>query len=139
MSSVQSDEEFHAQNCATRKVWTAAIFVAFSALMFYFSWRDLGKPYREPRLQDLFWYVVTIAATYKMFLIFTCIRERVVIAASMLIQIRGVALKILPGFLIPLASPVRHAFLALWAVALLISLTLLASAATAPRTSYGNG
>jgi len=135
MSQNKPDNEFHAKNCATRNLGVALIFVAICGWILYLNWRDLNKPYREPSLYALFLYILSIIVSYQMLQIFSCLREQLVIALNLLIGFRGVVMKIIPNVLIHLVFPLRLTFLVLWVFALLVSLTMIVSAASAPKTA----
>jgi hypothetical protein len=128
MIKSRSNEETHARYCAARNVRSALFLIAFCLLIIYLDWRDLRKPYAKVTNCDLFWQVVVLAVSMQSLRIFTCLRERLVIAAATLIFVREIAFRFFAASLIPISSQIRQAFLVPWIFSLLISVTALASA-----------
>ncbi len=127
MTQGRSNEEVHARYCAVRNVRIALLFVAFCTLQAFLWWRDLDKAFPQYGPYDLVWHVIAIAVIVKLFAAFACLRERFVLGLGIAVLVRGLVSGFKPSLIDPVAGMVRHAFLALWVVALLLSLSMLVS------------
>lgn len=135
MPTGQSDAEQHEQLCGRKNVGTALCFAGASLLMLYVSWRDVGKPYAPLSFYFVAWELIVIAICFRSMMIFDCFQERLILGIAMAVPIRGLLSKLSPGLIANLTPLLRHAFLLLWAVALLASLTMLVSSISMPESA----
>jgi hypothetical protein len=135
----QSNEEFHARNCAIANSRTSIVFVAFCALEVYLSWRVLGKAFSPYNLVGVFRDIVMIMVCVKLLLIFRCFRERSVVGIVMLRYVISLASGFVPTLFNQAAGPIRSADLALWVLALIISLSMFVQSAQNPHIESQDG
>lgn len=128
----QSNEEFHARNCAIANSRTSIIFVAFCALEVFLSWRVLGKTFPAYNLVGVFRDIVMIMVCAKLLLIFRCFRERLVVGIVMLRYVISLVSGFMPTVFNRAAGPIRSVDLALWVLALIVSLSMLIHSARKP-------
>jgi len=120
---------FHNSFCATRSVGTAAVFVACCAIMAFAGWRGAsGKPHPpDSGAFFLSYQAITLLVAGLLFTAFKCTRERVVIALSLFTQLSALLFAARPN-LASFRPILEWIDFAVWTTALVISLTMLASA-----------
>jgi hypothetical protein len=133
MSQTESKSDEHAHLCAVRHVGISLYFVAACVLMVYLNWRDLEKPYHKLSNYYLFWMLICILVICQSFGTFRCFRERFILSLGLVVLLRAAVFCIAPNILIQFATPVRHGFLFMWIVGLLMSLSMFTSAAFKPK------
>ena len=129
MTQAQSGEEFHARECALRNVQGALIFVAFCALESFIVWREVDRAVRGNTLIDVLRDVAVITVCAKLLLMYKCFRERFVVAIVILRYAIGLISDFMPALFNRAAGLVWAGYLALWFLALLVSVSMLFSAA----------
>lgn len=122
-------ESFHNRYCANRSVGTAQLFVAFCAIVLFAGWwAALGEPHpQESGAFFLFFQAYDLFVVGVLFAAFKCVRERVVLAVSLLGPARVLLFAAVPR-LRGWAGVADRVALAAWAIALVISLSMLISA-----------
>lgn len=135
----RSNEEAHARFCALRNVPSAVTLVAFCVLEVLLSRRELGRTFPASNLPLVVEGLVGIAVCIKLFQIFRCFRERLIISIIMIRVTIGLVSAASPDLLSSFAVAIREGVLALWAVALLVSLSVLPAAVRSTRVAVREG
>jgi hypothetical protein len=137
ISQGEPDAESHARFCALRNVRSALFLVGFFTLEGFLSWRALGKPFLEHNLYDLFfqiflWVVVLFPVLVN---ISRCVPERFILGIVMFRFVTGWVVEFAPNLVEPVAGLVRQCTLVLWILAFLISVTMLVSSLSNPKSA----
>ena len=124
---------FHGRYCATSDTEIASLFVVACALETFLSWRDLHAsiPYG---FFDIMTSCFGILASIWLFVLFKCIRERIVVGIVLVRSLAGA----LAGFtsvgaIDSVGRILKPSFLGLWALAGCISVSMLVSSVQRPR------
>jgi hypothetical protein len=130
--------DFHNHYCANRSVGIAAIFVGYCAMLLFAVWRAwIGKPHPpDSGAFFLAYQAIAIFVAVVFFTAFKCLRERVVIGLSLLTPVTALSFAALPRLASfrPMTQCVK---LAAWTAALVISLSMLASALRSGKRNQG--
>ena len=132
----QPDVEMHARICPVRNIRIAVFLAGFFTLEIFLSWRALGKPFLEHNLFDLLFRIVIFSALFPVLLkISRCVPERIILGIIMIRFVTGWAIEFAPNLVEPVADLVRQCNLVLWILAFLISLTMLVSSLSNPKST----
>lgn len=122
-------DDFHNSFCANRSVRTAAIFVAWCAIVAFAGWRGVeGKPHPpDSGAFFIFGEAIALLVAGLLFTMFKCLRERAVIGLSLLTPVGALLFVALPSLarFRPIWDGIDSA---VWITALVISVSMLASA-----------
>ena len=121
------------------KIHTSIIFVTFCALEVFLSWKVLGKGFQEYSLFDVLRDVAVIAACAKFLLMYRCLRERFVVGLVIFRFVVGLVSGFMLNLVNGVAGLVRAGDLALWVLALLVSLSMLIQSAWNPNVGSEDG
>ncbi len=135
----QSNEGIHAQYCTLRNRRTALVITALFVVEVYVSWRGLGRPSLKNSLIELPFYIAVFVISAKLFVIFRCFRERLVMGLATVAFVMGVASGYFPTDVSRFAPLASYGRLALWSLALLISLSMLVESARNPYVEIEGG
>jgi hypothetical protein len=133
MSRKLSDQEFHALYCPVKNPKSALFLVAFFSLETFISWKGLHKPPEHPDLFSLFFLILVMALLAKPLLTFTCFRERLVFGLVIVSVATDEGERFVPSVFGQHADTVKLVKLALSLLGLLVSLSMLAQSARAPK------
>ena len=133
---VKHDVEMHARICPVRNIRIAVFLAGFFTLEIFLSWRALGKPFLEHNLYDLLFRIVICSLLFPFLLnISRCVPERFILGIIMIRFVTGWVIEFAPNLVVPVAGLVRQCNLVLWILALLISLTILVSSLSNPKST----
>jgi hypothetical protein len=93
----------------------------------------LGKPFPEYSLYSALLDAALIAWCATLLVIFTCLRERLVLGLFTIRIVIGLISRFVPSLINPVAGPVRYAFLVLWILASLVTLSMFIDAVRTPH------
>lgn len=124
--SVQS-QDVHSRWCANRYTPTALLFVAFCALGAILSWRVLGQGGPGHNTSFFWGDLIAIVVLAQIFAAFRCARERLVLGLLIVRFAVGFAAKVAPTLFGSAGDLLKQTNFALWAGALVVSLSLLYS------------
>ena len=88
-SGGQSKEEVHSRYCAIQNTRTVLVVIAFCALEVFLSWKGLGKNFPSYNLIVPLRDIAVLVACVRLIVIFTCVRERLVISVIMVRSLVG--------------------------------------------------
>jgi hypothetical protein len=130
------DNEVHARICAIKNTRIAALLVGFFTVEVFLSWRELGKPFVEHSLYELLFRIVlwSIVLFPALFRISRCLPERFIIGIVMIRTVTGWVFEYAPNIVDAVVGRVRQCNLVLYILALLISLGLLVSSLSGPKS-----
>jgi hypothetical protein len=131
------DDEVHARICAIKNARIAALLVGFFTLEVFLSWRELGKPFLEHSLYDLLFRILlfSIVIFPVLFRISECFPERFIVGILVVRIVTGWVFEYAPNAVDAVTGLVRQCNLALYILALLISLGLLVSSLSGPKST----
>ncbi len=120
-------QDVHLPWCANRNPKIALGVAAFCGLEVFLSWRTSGQ---APPNGDLFFQLFSVYVIFLLlqFLVaFKCVRERLVLGIFTASFVVGLAGSLAPSVFGPAIDPLGRADAALWAVAFVVSLTMVYS------------
>ena len=132
MTQIQTNEAFHSRYCAVRSMRMALIFVAFCTLEVFLSWKTLGKSFSEYSIFEILRDIAVIGACVIFMLMYKCFWERFVIGLIIVRYVTGLVTGFAPHIIDPFSGLVRLGNLALWVLALIVSLSMLVQSAWNP-------
>lgn len=130
MDSSGKPQDAHSRWCANRNTRIALAVTAFFALEVFLSWRGLGQTIPKSDTVSLFVSLFVIAWLVLLFVSFKCVRERLVLGLLIIRFAVGFAAEVAPAVFDSFYSGPglwKRANLALWAVTLAVSLSMLYS------------
>jgi hypothetical protein len=136
LSRAPSDEKSHELICAGRNVRIALFLVGFFALQIFLSWRVLGRPFSEHSLYALLFRIFLSILVFPVLLdLFKCVPERFILAIVTIRIVTGWAVEFAPNSFQSAAGSIRQANLLLWVLAFLVSIAMLISSLSRPRSA----
>lgn len=120
-------QDVHSRWCANRNTRIALALTAFCALEVFLSWRGLGQTIEKSDTVSLFVGLFVIGWLVLLFATFKCVRERLVLGLLIIRFAVGFAIRVSPTLSDSAADFWKRANVALWVVALALSLSMLYS------------
>ena len=134
ISNEQQHERFWCAFTHTRVAW---FFVVFCGLEVFLSWKGLDKPFSRPSLVEIPFYILVVAVYAPIFWMnLRCFAERFVIGVATVHMAIAVVSWFVPTLLNPVAGLVRRAFLVLWTLAFLMSLSMPVQSVRRPYVEF---
>ena len=139
MTYNQQNEEYHTRNCAITNVRTSIIFVAFCAMEVFLSWRELGKVLPIYSQFNVLRDVFVIVACAQLLQMYRCFQERFVVSLVILRYMIALVSAFMPTLINRAAGFLGVVDLALWVLALIVSLSMLVQSARNPHVKLEEG
>lgn len=127
MDSSAQSQDVHSRWCANKYTPAALLFVAFCALGAILSWRVLGQEGAGHKTSFFWGDLITIVVLSQIFVAFRCVRERLVLGLLIVRYAVGFAAKVAPELFVSAGDLLKQTNFALWAGALVVSLSMLYS------------
>jgi hypothetical protein len=119
----------HGLSCANRSPGTAWLFIAFCGIEALACWRSLAKPRQlHPGAFFVFFQVYALLVTVFLFAALKCVRERLVLGLALVDCVGALSFEFAPGLASFTAGMPNWINLALWLIAFVVSVSMLASA-----------
>ena len=127
-----SDQEIHAQSCPVTNSKSALFLVASFSVIVFVGWKGLHKSPDHKGIIELLFYIVVAAGLARLLVVFTCLRERLVISVGIISLLTGAVTGFMPSVLSQHTEMLRSSKLALSLLGLVVSLTMLVQSLSSP-------